>query len=239
MNLSKHIEYYLGIALVLALSLGLFLWPSSGGFVQSLSAIPLVGSLVAALFTLVRDYMAHERKLLLQESQNRFLLGASSHMANTAFDKHVQFAEEYANELHRTLATLFQKGPTQDVLKHTGAMYELHQKYAVWLTDNLETELEQFESDLRKIGASAGYINNSTSKSENIQEVMNVMYQKFAEVMGKERMGADEWNGEKISKEKAASMTIHRLRSILGTEELTEMRTSIITKSINKFRKDG
>ena len=238
MKLSQRTKYYLGITAVLALSLGSLFWLPGGEFVQSLSAIPLVGSLVAALFMLVRDYTAHERKLLLQESQNRFLLGASSHMANVAFDKHVQFAEEYADELHKALATLFQKGPTQDVLKHTNVMYELHQKYAVWLTNKLEAELEQFEFDLRKIGAAAGYVDASTAQ-ENREEIMSAMYRRFAEVMGKERMGADEWDGEKISEERAASMTIRRLRSILGSEELTEMRTSIISKSIAKLRRNG
>ncbi len=50
-------------------------------------AAPGVAALSAALFAVVQDLLAHEREVRLQEF--------SSHMANTAFDKHVAFCEAY------------------------------------------------------------------------------------------------------------------------------------------------
>lgn len=214
-------------------SLIFFYWHPGGEFIQLLAGIPLVGSVVAALFQIMRDQAAHERALLILAAQNRFSLGASSHMANVAFDKHVQFSEEYAQEAHKTLTTLFREGPTEEVLKHTRALYTLQQKYAVWLTVHIETELEAFEAALRRIGATAGYV-YGTSGAEDKQQKLDAMYRTFAEVMGFE-----EWQGERLTDHLAVSTMIRRLRSILGTEELTEMRTTIVSKAITELRNNG
>lgn len=133
---------YAAIFAILVVSLILVAWLPDGNFIQSIAAIPLVGSLMAALFQILRDQAAYERDLAKQDAQNRFSLGASSHMANVAFDKHVLFSEEYVAEIHEALRTLFREGPTPEVLKHTSALYALQQKYAVWLTQKIEQDLE-------------------------------------------------------------------------------------------------
>ncbi|MDI1302670.1 MAG: hypothetical protein PSX71_12250 [bacterium] len=227
MNRSQHT--YLGIAAVCALSGAMVLWLPSGELIQIIAAVPLVGSLVAALLQILRDQAAHDRQMLIQDSQNRFSLGATSHMANVAFDKHVNFSEEYVAEVHKTLRTLFQEGPTEEVFKHTAALYSTQQKFAVWLTPQIETDLELFESALRNIGANAGYIRN-TANTIGRQERVAEMYKTFASVMGSKWMGT-EWNGEKLTEELAITMVIRRLRSILGTEELTAIRTALLSKA--------
>ncbi len=228
--MSQTKKTYLSIAVVFIASLIFLYWHPGGDAIQFLAGIPLVGSLVAFLFQILRDQAAHEREMLILDAQNRFSLGASSHMANVAFDKHVQFSEEYAEEVHKTLTTLFREGPTTQVLTHTGNLYKLQQKYAVWLTTKLEKDLESFESALRSIGANAGYVYN-TSGTEDRQQKLDAMYQTFAEVMGFE-----EWQGEKLTDNLAVSMLIRRLRKILGTEELTEMRSTIVSKAISELQ---
>ena len=214
-------------------SLAFYYWNPGSAAIQFLAGIPLVGSLVAALVQILRDQAAHERAMLILAEQNRFSLGASSHMASVAFDKHVQFSEEYAEEVHKALTTLFREGPTPEVLQHTGALYRLQQKYAVWLTSELEKDLETFESALRRIGANAGYV-YGTSSGEHRQQKLDAMYQTFAQVMGFE-----EWQGQPLTDELAVSMLIRRLRAILGTEELTEMRSAIVAKAIAELRTNG
>jgi hypothetical protein len=211
-------------------SVAFFYWKPAGELIQILAAIPLVGSLVGALFQLMREQVAHERKLLLQESQNRFSLGISSHIANVAFDKHVQFSEEYAQEAHKALLTLFQKGPTKEVLQHTATLYKIQQKYAVWLTAELEKELSTFESALKSIGANASYVYDSPGGQDR-QEKLNSMYKTFVEVLGTTIVGGDEWQGNKITDELAVAGLIRRLRAVLGIEELTVLRKKIIAKA--------
>lgn len=228
---------YVGLAAIFGLSSVVYVLLPSADFLKSLSAIPLVGSLVGALWQVLRDQAAHERQLLLQDSQNRFSIGATSHMAAVAFDKHVQFCEEYVAEVHKTLHTLFREGPTEQVFPHTAALYTIQQKYSVWLTQKIEFNLEQFEGALRKIGANDIYL-KTAGGAEDRQQRIAEMYKTFADVMGKERMGA-KWKGEKLSEELAVSMVIRRLRAILGTEELTQMRSAFVTKALAGMPIDG
>jgi hypothetical protein len=221
---------YVSIGVVFVLSvIVVFLLPSEE-LIQAVAAVPLVGALIAALFQILRDQASHDRQLLLQDSQNWFSLGATSHMANVAFDKHVQFSEEYAAEVHNTLHTLFREGPSDEVFKHTTEFYSIQQKYAVWLTTQMELDLALFESALRKIGAHAGYLQSTKNASDSQQRIAE-MYKIFADVMGSKWMGA-EWNGEKLTEELAITMVIRRLRGILGTEEFTAIRAALLAQAI-------
>lgn len=61
------------------------------------------------------------------------------------------------------------------------------------------------------------------------------MYKSFVNLLGAEHMG-EEWQGERLSEELAISMVIRRLRGILGTEELTEMRIALVSKTLVSLR---
>jgi hypothetical protein len=184
------------------------------------------------LVQVLRDQAAHERKLLIVAEKNRFALGTSSHMANVAFDKHVLFSEEYVEEAHKALTTLFRKGPTDEVLQHTDTLYLLRQKHAVWLTSKVEKDLEKFESSLREIGAWAGYV-SAAPHAEDRQQKLNEMYRTFAKVMG-----FSEWGGETLTDELTLSMLVRQLRSVLGIEELTELRTAVTSKAIAELKSE-
>lgn len=222
-----------GIGVVFVMAVATYFLIDDAEFFESYFSIPAVAALVAALFVLLKDYLAYERELILQDRKNNFLVGASSHMANVAFDKHVEFAEEYAAEINEAVKTLFKEGPTKGVLSHTNKMYAIQQKYSVWLTVTIEKDLEEFEGDLRTIGAIAGLL-QETAKVDNRQDSFRKMNKKFAEVMGIEG-----WLDEELDVERAASAAIRRLRSILGTEELTNLRSAIVKKAATQIKSDS
>lgn len=123
---------YAALGIVIVLSVALYrLFPV--GAIQDLAAIPAIVALFAALFQILRDRLAHERALAALEVQNNFALGAMSHLANVAFDKHVSFCEEYAVEMSKALSTLFRRGPHRDVLTRASALFEIRSKWSVWL----------------------------------------------------------------------------------------------------------
>lgn len=230
--------FYLSLTVIFLASLTAAIFLPVGELGRSLATLPAVGAALGALFQLFRDQLAHDRALLLQEAQNSFSVGATSHMANVAFDKYTLFCEEYIQEIYKALLTLFREGPTPEVIRHANALYMLQQKYAVWLTTKLERDLEVFESALRRIGANAQYINSSPGAEDREQRI-TTMYKTFADVMGAERMGSNEWDGKKLTEELAVSIVIRRLRAILGTEEFTEMRAAIVSKAISGLRNTG
>uniref|UniRef100_UPI00356A2641 hypothetical protein n=1 Tax=Pontibacterium sp. TaxID=2036026 RepID=UPI00356A2641 len=83
--------FWFGLAVIIAVSIGVTFFAPIGEVYKGVAALPAIGGLFAALFQLLRDNAAHERAVELQSSQQLFNLGATSHMANTVFDKHVEF----------------------------------------------------------------------------------------------------------------------------------------------------
>jgi hypothetical protein len=96
---------------------------------------------------------AHE--IEMEEAKNRFTVGATSHMADVVFDKHVRFSEEYSRAAHEAMECFFRKGPTREIFQFEGNLLRIRTRWAVWLTPELEEKLDKFQQNLRTIGAYA------------------------------------------------------------------------------------
>lgn len=110
-------------------------------FFKGVTILPAVAVLSGAVWQLFRDRLSHERNLEIQQReefvksdfqrwQDLFSLGATSHMANTVFNKHVEFCEKYLEEVHETVVTLTREGPTEKALNHSNELYSLRIKYS-------------------------------------------------------------------------------------------------------------
>jgi len=154
-------------------------------------------------------------------------------MANVAFDKHVEFCEEYVKEAHETLYTIFREGASEEVLKYAANLRRIQQKYAVWITTKIEQDLEPFQVALRQMGASAGYVASTVGdrSATQRQQHINRMYTILAQVTG-----VKEWEGQELTDDLAVSSQIRQLRAILGTEELSKMRHTIVAKAVKELR---
>ena len=151
--------YWFGIAIIVGASLGVtFLAPINDVY-KGIASLPGVAGLTAALFQLVRDHAAHQRNLEIQQEQQIFNLGATSHMANSVFDKHVEFCEKYLAEVHQTVVTLTREGPTKEALDHARKLYTLRIEYTAWITPKIDKKLIPFEKAVRNIGAKSGLVN--------------------------------------------------------------------------------
>jgi primosomal protein N'' len=226
-------NFYLSIVGLFAASLAAYLLLPHGEVIQSLAAIPLVGSLVAALLQLLKDMAAHEKAIAMQAADQRFALGASSHMANVAFDKHVEFCESYVQEVFSTLETLFKNGPSDQALQHAFKLAEQRRKFALWLTPKIEAQLQEFEKALRAIGADDWYLRNA-DRIDNRHEIVERLYKKFADVLGVENMGANEWQGQPLTPELAIYAVVQGLRHVLKVEELTGLREALVQAALIK-----
>jgi hypothetical protein len=165
---------------------------------------------------------AHE----LEDTKNRFTVGATSHMANIAFDKHVQFCEEYIKEVFRVMERLFGQGPHEDALQYAYDLTTVRKRWAVWLTPEIEAILEKFESAFRKIGASAGLVKAVPGDPKGIK----VMFEEFAKVFGPE-YGFKVWEGEPVTQEYTLTSVVASLRNVLGIAELTRLRSEFIKRA--------
>ncbi len=168
------------------------------------------------------------------EANNRFSLGASSHMANIAFDKHVAFCEEYVAEMQKTLSTLFREGPSDLVLTHAHLLGAIQDKYRLWLTPEIDEYLETYEKKLRKVGAGARLIKMAPAedyfKAKDRQKIIDDVYKTYTEVTD-----VPNWHGGAITEEQEKQGTasvINRFRAVLGTSELTCLRKLALEKAI-------
>ena len=146
--------------------------------------------------------VAHERSVLLAERQNAFSMGATSHMAIVAFDRYVEFCKEYVDAMSNALM-LIQQGTKVKPLD-PGDFFRIRQKWALWLTKEIEIKLDRFEQNIPKIGAEApGY-----------------------EPGGVPGLGISGLN------ESIIKTVIADLREVLGTEGLTALRNEFVVRSL-------
>lgn len=222
----KHnkLTYIILSVVFLASLAGAFLLPIDAVF-KGVFASPAIMALITALFQLMRDQASFEKQLEIQANQLKFNLGATSHMANTAFDKHIEFCEAYMEELQKTFYNLFAKGDTEEALEYARNLFLIREKFAIWLTSSINERLEAYEKLIRKLGASAHFIevtresaNHATQRSLHIES----NYELFAQLMG---ITSDE---NDIDYDKAIEGAKIKVKDILGIEALTKLRTELI-----------
>jgi hypothetical protein len=209
--------------------LGITFYAPIDDIFRGIASLPAVCGLTAALFQLVRDNVAHQRNLQLQNEQQLFNLGATSHMANTVFDKHVEFSELYLKEVHQVVITLTKEGPTPKALKHAKNLYHLRITYTAWITQEIEEKLIPFEQAIRQIGSSANLVyalSGEGDQGSTRSKALTEMYDTFNSLMD---------IGDSNAKD--ADTTIievkRKIRQILQVNELVGVREFLINKAVS------
>ncbi len=146
-------------------------WPT---VVVSLIGSAIVGPASVGLSNflsgrLIERQRAQQSSELL-DAQNTFAVGATSHMAIVAFDKHVEFCEKYVEEVSNALQRLIQdEGALQPL--DVGRLSEIRQKWALWLTDAIDSELEKFEYRVTQLGGEAPAVDADGNRVSNERSV--------------------------------------------------------------------
>lgn len=190
------------------------------------SATPGVAALFLVLVQLVRDQARYERELHLQERQFQFSIGAASHMANVAFDRHVSFCEAYLTEVQNAARTMFAEGDSPKALEHASKLGQLREAAAVWLTESIDRDLSKFEQELRKLGANAHLIQETRGDDRHRQQRSIAIDENFEEI-GR-LLGIGGSRGDEVSESSALEDMKIRVRNILGIEELTSLREHLV-----------
>lgn len=225
-------KIYVGLALVLVCSFGAAVYFPAEDILRGVYASPGILALFGVLYQIIRDQSAHERNLELQKKQQIFNLGATSHMANVAFDKHVEFCEIYMKEVHNTVVTLYREGPTEKAMNHASEFHALRQEYAAWLTDEINEQLFPFEQALRSLGANEHFI-TKTINVEQYQESRSKRIDKVYDEF-KKLLTLDE--KDKPDPEIAVEAVKKKVRGILDIEDLVQLRKSLISEAIKAVR---
>jgi hypothetical protein len=179
---------------------------------------PGVLALLGVLFQLWRDSQSHARALELQVRQQDFVLGTATHMAEVAYDKHVDFCEEYVARTNRGLQDMFVDGPTEAALEFAHDLTDIRVRYRTWLTQEIEDDLIPFEQTIREIGAKRVGLRELPVGDER-SEVVRAMHVAFMLVSGLNKNVGEE------QRAMTSAHVVEALRGVLGIRELTALRS--------------
>lgn len=227
--MQKSWKVYLIAAIVLVVSfLAAWTFPTTE-ILRGVIGLPGVAALFTALYQIVRDQASHERALELQERQLLFNLGTASHMANVAFDKHVQFSEQYISKMQQGLSRLFETGPPGESLKFCGELIEIRLSFRTWITEDLETKIMPFEDALRQMGAKKIALEGIPTGPERTR-LVNEIYRVFSDVTGIKGEGP-------IDEKLAPRRIMSHLQDLLEVQQLSRLRRAVVQAAIVALEK--
>lgn len=225
--------YLLLAAVFLASFLSAWLISGSEGLKFYL-ATPGVIAMLGILFQVARDQSAFENAQHLQRDQQIFTLGANSHMAEVAFDKHAAFCERYMAEVHETIGYLFREGPSTNATNRAFELVKIRREFAAWIPRDVSLELEPFENAILKIGTDTHLVNSLQGSDPAARTAaIDRSYAMLMNVIGLKRGEGDPPHDPKIAGENVKD----RVRNILGIDHLTKVRDFIIRKSADFIQK--
>lgn len=195
---------------------------------QAWLAAPAPLALLGALFQLVRDQAAHERASEMQREQHAFTLGAVSHMAVVAFDKHMAFCEEYVRKMDQGLRRLIVDGPRKEVIQLAQSLHEIRSKYHPWIASSTEAAVVRYERALDQIGIDAMGLDHAEGEAR--KKLVDRMLANFSSIVGFQYEGA----GDPAI---AASAILEHLQQSLGVNELAELREGILRGALDAVRR--
>ncbi|MGA2738837.1 MAG: hypothetical protein ABSG65_15480 [Bryobacteraceae bacterium] len=161
--------------------------------VVSLVGSAIVGPVSVQLSKFISDRLIERQKA---QQSRELSVGATSHMAAVAFDKHIEFCEKYTEKMYKALDTLVQDGRTQEPLDPR-RFSRIRQQWELWLTREIESKLDQFELTITHIisGAAQDYddngasISNQRSITRNIEYLREVLHTEELTALRKKLMG--------------------------------------------------
>ena len=95
-------------------------------------------------------------------------------MATVAFDKHIGFCEAYIKEISKALYALIQHGGKQEPLD-ASRFFKIRQKWALWLTQEMENELDHFERRIVLIGGVAQVFGADGAPASNESSIRTIV----------------------------------------------------------------
>lgn len=197
---------------------------------KEIANLPGLGALIGVLYTLIRDHSEYEKKLVLQRDQQGFVLGVTSHMASVAFDKHVEFCEQYITCMQKGLSDMFMSGPTADALRIASDLSDIRLRYRAWLPAELQEKVLPFEDGLRKIGGGSIILKDLPVGDER-SRIVKEIYDKLDEILNLQARGNT--TGGRI----AAGKIMDHLQDVLGIKQLFRIRIALVDEAMRTLEK--
>lgn len=113
--------------------------------------VSIITSVIAALAAIVTVTTKFRFDRAIEREKARFSIGTTSHMADIVLDRHISFCEAYATAASDALRNM-ENGSKDEPLE---TLIRIRQKWALWIPQDIEKGLVDFEGRLAKIGGEA------------------------------------------------------------------------------------
>lgn len=216
---------YISLSIILCISIVLIFLFWKDTILRRTFSIPGILALFGFMYQSFRDRLTHERQLSLQREQNYYTLSISSHMANKAFDKHVDFCEEYISEIRKMLTNLFPDSDKSKVMDYAENLKGVRINNIPWVTKEINDKLKSFENKLTSLGAKwrnhqvqIGSLEQKLSKGKEINDA-------FGKLFGYKIK-------ENTAKEEYIDTVEFGMQELLGINELTKLRQQVLSEAM-------
>lgn len=225
---------YIVLAIVFTISLGTALLLPTAEILRWVSGAPALVALIGVVLQIFRDHAQHEKALVIQRDQQHFVLGVTSHMANVAFDRHVDFCEKYITKMQETLSILFREGPTKKCLEMSSNLADTRLAFRTWLTNDIQNKILPFEQALTKI-AGKNIELEGLPVGEKRTQAVEEMHNTFADVLGLPRQEGRGKTDEAV----VAGRIMDHLQDILGVKQLIRLRISLVDEAVRTLERNN
>jgi len=233
--MNQRTKTYLGLGAVFCLSFFAAKTLPIDEIFKGVAATPAVAALLGVIYQIFRNQASFEKSKYLLRRQQVFSFAGTSHMAKIAFDRHVEFCEKYMEEVHLTVSTFFRDGPTNKAMDHAATFDEIRRRYSAWIPKETALQLEPFENAVRKIGALHHLVEELVRQdTKGRNSAITEMYETFKQVM---QLKGVEPTAD--SEEVAIEEVKQRVRSVLGIDELTQMRKLLMREALAFLKDDA
>jgi hypothetical protein len=223
---------YIVLAIVFVISLGTAVLLPTADILRWVSGTPAIVALIGVVLQIFRDHAQHERALAIQRDQQHFVLGVTSHMANVAFDRHVDFCEKYITKMQETLSILFTEGPSRKCLEMSSELGGIRLAFRPWLTHDIQSKILPFEQALTDIATKNIELERLPVGMERTQ-VVEEMFNTFIDVLGLVRQADRGKTDEAV----VAGRIMDHLQDILGVKHLVRLRISLVDEAVRTLEK--
>lgn len=202
------------------------------------------GSLIILLFTagsaLFIILYKHSLELKKQEHGQHFSLSATSHMAETAFDKHILFCEEYIFKLQEILKLIFKDGDPKKGFEYYFSLHKVKEKHRTWVTKSIEDVIKPLEGALWTMGRS------SIAGSAKLADAYNILGVMMGDDTAKDEildsLGISEKNESDYTEPEkqliyaaGIQLMIQNLQDKLQIDKYVEMREAIVNAAHKSY----
>ena len=178
------------------------------------------------------EHLKAELRRQEQKIEGSFAVGVMSHMANVAFDKHIEFCEAYLKEADQALADMLMNASAKTTMDSVVKLAEIRRKYALWESKEMSEFLTKFQKALSEIWATDRKLEHSQRSMLTFPQRQELVTEFFGQLQVLVGITPEvDVSPEGVTRERVLQF----LRSHLGANDLNRLRLHHLSRAAGEI----